>query len=266
VSLELIDEPEIPMRQTFDDEKFDELVDSIRVNGVQVALIVEPRAERYVVIAGHRRLKACRVLNAITVPCDVRQPGESADEAVKMIENDDRESVNPAESAWYLWRLFTERCNRDVDQVVALTRKPLRYVDERLRLFQGDEDVFTALSERKISFGVAKELNAIRNVGYRRLYLDNAVKFGMTIAAAADARRNANAIEDRSQRPAEPTDAAAAAAVSEQPTTNVCHVCRKSDHPERMRYVVIHEHCDLAFLEPLLAPIRASMAPESPRG
>lgn len=260
IAIDLLDDPEFAMRETVDDVKFEELVDSIRLNGVQVPLIVEQRGTRYQISAGHRRAMACRKLGASTVPCDVRQPGELDTEAIKIIENDDREKANPAETALYLHRLLERRANGDVEQLCAIVRRPRKYVEDRLLLFQGDGDVFEALKHRKIGLGVALELNLITDIGYRRLHLENATKFGMTIEAAKYARRDANALINRSERT--PNGGAAGAELNQQPASlaDVCHVCRRSDHLERMRFIRVHEHCDLAILEPLLVPFRQANA------
>lgn len=253
---DLVDDPEIAMRETFNDDAFRELVESIRLNGIQVALIVEPRAERYRVIAGHRRLKAARVLGAVTVPCDVRSASDVDAEAIKVLENDDREAVNPAEAAVYLHRLWTERCGGDVDAVCALVRRSRQYVEDRLLLFQGDEEVFEALRAREIRFGVAKELNQITDIGYRRLHLDQARKYGMTAAAAKDARRQSNfATREHGTSPpaSSASGEAAPAPAAYQPS---CYVCGRHDRPERMRYMTVHDDCDTAIGARVLAAFR----------
>lgn len=260
----LIDDPEIAMRDTFDDEAFRELVQSIAVNGIQVPLIVEQRGDRYRISAGHRRITAARVLEAVTVPCDVRQPGELDAEAIKILENDDREEVNAGDAALYLQRLFLEKCNSDVDQVCALTKRTRRYVEDRLLLLEGDAEILEALKARRIAFGVAKELNQIKDLGYRRLGLDNALKYGMTIALARETRKNANFALDQGAKQTDTSAGGAAVAAAEQPSAYVCYICQRSDHAERMRYVMVHEHCDLAIGQRVLAGFREPDAVSEP--
>lgn len=254
----LIDDPEIAMRDTFDDEAFRELVQSIAVNGIQVPLIVEQRGGRYRVSAGHRRITAARVLEAVTVPCDVRQPGELDAEAIKILENDDREEVNAGDAALYLQRLFVEKCGHDVDQVCALTKRTRRYVEDRLLLLEGDPEILEALKARRIAFGVAKELNQVKDLGYRRLHLENALKYGMTIAAAKDARKQSNFALDQGAKLADTSTASSAGVEVAQPSAYVCYICQRGDHVERMRYVMVHEHCDLAIGQRVLAGFRES--------
>jgi ParB family chromosome partitioning protein len=260
VPLALVDDPEITMRETFDDDAFAELVESIRVNGLQVPPIVERRGERYRVSAGHRRVTALRHLAAEFVLVDVREPGDMDAEAIKILENDDREKVNPAESALYLMRLFVERCQNDVDTLCTLTRRSRKYVDDRLRLLHGDDEIFSAVRARKIGLTVGKELNAITDVNFRRLALDDALKFGMTSAAAIDRRRTYNRMVEMGTRPGDGAVGAADSNPTPAMSEQLCHVCRKGDHPERLRWIIVHEHCELTFLEPAIAGARAVLA------
>ena len=260
IPIELVDDPELTMRETFDDEKFLELVDDIKANGVQVPLIVERRGDRYRVCAGHRRITACRRLGASTVPCDVREPGALDAEAIKILENDVREQVNAAEGAMYLARLYVERCHEDVDELCALVRRSRRYVEDRLLVWSGDAEILEALKARQIGLGVALELNGISNAMWRRGGLDIAVRSGMTMAAAKQYKRDANRAA-AGQTPATDTSASGDATAAAPITANeMCYVCARSDHPERMRWIRVHEHCDLAILERLVMPFRTAEA------
>ena len=267
VPLALVDDPEVPMRDQFDDEAFAELRDSIRENGLQVMPIVEQRGDRYRIVAGHRRIEACRQLGVDELTVDVRQPSDMDAEAIKIIENDEREKVNAADAAIYLERLFLERCHNDVDELCALTRRNRKYVDERLKLRYGDEQVFAAVKARKIGLGVARELNRIADVGYRHMYLDLALKEGMTEDTAKDKRRKFEQMVQRSTLTKDLGRENVVVVPGPINTDHVCHVCRLSNHPERMRWITVHDHCDLAHLEPLLGPIRehyAAMTADQP--
>lgn len=261
----LIDRPENAMRDTFDDDAFRELTQSIAVNGIRVALIVVARGARYRLVAGDRRLAAARVLKAVTVPCDVQELDDDEIEFVKVLENEDREPVNAAEAAQYFHRLFTGRGDQDVDRVCAIVRRPRRYVEDRLLLIDGDPEVFTALKDRRIAFGVAQELNQILDRGYRRMWLDNALKYGLTIAAAKDARKQANFAVEQGAKHGGDQAAAAVESAEAAPSQYVCYICLRGDHVERMRYVMVHEHCDLAIGQRVLAAFREpDAAPETP--
>lgn len=257
----LIDRPELAMRESFVDQAFEDLKTSIAANGIRVALIVVQRADRYKLVAGDRRLAAAHALNAVTVPCDIQELDDDELEFVKVLENEDRDPVNPADAAVYFMRLFREKCGEDVDKVCARVRRERRYVEERLSLFAGDEAVFAALKASQISLGVAKELNAIVDVNYRLMQLDNAQKYGMTIAAAKDARKSANfAVANRGAAPDTSTSPVSGEQPA-QPSPYVCYICSRSDHVNRMRIVMVHEHCDLAIGQRVLAAFKEPDVP-----
>lgn len=252
----LIDRPDVAMRDSFVDEAFDELKASIAANGIRIALIVRPRGDRFEVVAGDRRLAAALALHAVTVPCDVQDVDDDDLEFVKVLENEDRAPVNAADAAAYFTRLFATKCGEDIDRVCALVRRDRRYVEDRILLFQGDEAVFAALKAGKISFGVAQEMNRIDDQNYRRMHLEQAEMYGMTIAAAKQTRQAAN-FATSGKPPAGGAGAVVPGAdVTPSPSQNVCYICQRSDKPERMRYALVHEHCDLAIGQRVLAPFR----------
>jgi ParB/RepB/Spo0J family partition protein len=252
----LIDGPELAMRDGFDTTEQRELEASIAQHGVRVALIVVARGDRYRVVAGDRRLHAARALGAVTVPCDVQEISDDDLEFVKVLENEDRAPVNAADAAAYCMRLYRERCGEDVDRVCAIVRRSRRWVEDRLILFAGDEKVYDALKADKISHAVALELNRIENDGYRWHHLDQALKYGMTKAAAIDARKSANFATANHGRPADTSGAATEAATTQEPSGVVCYICGRTDHRERMRYMTVHEHCDLAIGQRVLAAFK----------
>lgn len=254
----LLDDPELAMRDSFVDEAFDELKTSIAQNGIRIALIVRPRGDRFEVIAGHRRLAAARALHAVTVPCDVQDVDDEDLEFVKVLENEDRAPVNAADAAAYFTRLFATKCGEDIDRVCALVRRERRYVEDRILLFQGDEFVFAALKAGKISFGVAQEMNRIDDQNYRRMHLEQAEMYGMTIDAAKQLRKGANFATSGKPQPGE--NGATVLGADAPPTApgNVCYICNRSNNPGRFRYVLIHEYCDLAIGQRTLAPFRES--------
>lgn len=262
IAVSLLDDPELAMRDSFVDDAFDELCASIAAHGIQISLIVRPRAERFEVVAGHRRLAAARRLGLVTVPCDVRELADQEAECIKVLENEDRAAVNAADSALYIGRLFKERCGEDVDRVCAIVRRQRRYVEDRLALFAGDEDVFNALKAGHVSLGVALELNQITDRNYRLDALDQAHKYGMTIAAARETRKNANFAT--SGKPSPSDSGSPTAPVDDSPVSlgRVCYICNRSDKPERFRYVLVHEHCDLAIGQRVLSPFREEPAAE----
>lgn len=263
IPIGLIDPPENAMRETFDDDELRELVDDIRVNGVQVALIVEQHGERYRISAGHRRYTAARALGAATLPCDIRQPGELDAEAIKVLENDVRENVNAAEAGAYLMRLYETRAEHDIDKLCAIVRRSRTYIEDRLLLQQGDTDVLAALRQRRISFAVAKELNRVKELGYRRLFLQNAIEGQASAKTVKQWRDGHERLQAAQGEPAPGAGAVEAAAVEPAPSHCACVVCRSVDNMQRMKLVYLHDYCELAVLDRALADFRRSIGGEA---
>jgi ParB family transcriptional regulator, chromosome partitioning protein len=134
VALDLIDEPAEAVRATFDEVQLAELATSIADMGLIQPIIVKRAGERFEVIAGHRRLVACRIAGLSPVPCLVREPGAVDPNAVKVAENYYREPVNPAEEAAFLQHLLETKCGGDTDNLAALIKHSRSYVEDRLML------------------------------------------------------------------------------------------------------------------------------------
>ena len=99
ISVNLIDNnPEQPRKQ-FNEEKLNELAESIRQHGIVQPLIVKKNGERYVIIAGERRFRAARIAELGEVPAIVRDMDGREVMEVALIENIQRENLNPIEEA-----------------------------------------------------------------------------------------------------------------------------------------------------------------------
>jgi ParB/RepB/Spo0J family partition protein len=180
ISIDLIDEPEIIMRESMSDEGLVSLADSMRELGQLQAIGVVQIGRRYRVIWGHRRRVVAARAGLRELECKVFPEGTSDVEARKVAENDEQETVNVVSEATYYQQLFEKVCGRDVDRVAALVRKPLSRVLDRLDLLRGDATVLQALREGRISIAVANVLNQCPHEGYRSDFLHQAIRDGAT--------------------------------------------------------------------------------------
>jgi len=192
VPIELLLEPVIAARQTFDDVKFVELCDSLRSIGQLLPLHVEEEGPRYRIHAGHRRFEAGKVCGFTTMECKVWLPGTCTGEAIKSHENAFREDLNAAEEADYFARLLQGPAENDVDKLAEMVMQKVGYVQQRLGLIMGDSRVFEGLKAGVITIGVAQELNLIKHEGYRLQYLDVAARGGCSVRQMRDWRVQLN--------------------------------------------------------------------------
>jgi len=255
IPLELIDQPEVAIRETMDQTALEELTDSIREMGVLQPIVVVASDGRYRILAGHRRFIAAGRAGRPTIPALVRPAGAGAGEAVTVHENCHREDVNPAEEAGYLAHLLETSCGGDVDKLCRLTRQKRGYVEERLLLLRGDPEVLQTLKQRRLSLAVARELNRIRDQGYRRMYLEAAARGGATARMVQEWR-----IQSERVIPAEPPPPGNGAnqfsALPAPITTMRCFLCDESDDIPEMELLYVHRSCRKVILRPLLAERR----------
>jgi len=256
IPLGLIDAPELPSRATMDEHKLDELVASIRANGLLQPMSVARVGDRYEVVAGHRRWLACGRAGVVAVPCVVYPSKESALEAIKYAENRHREDLNPAEEAIWFNELLERDCGGDVDRLCEQLHEKRSYVEGRLNLLAGDEKIFQALQDGKIKIGVAHQLNRCKVEQYRRYLLHQAIIGGATVAVVSGWIQDwENAERAASGAPAPSSDAAPPSAI---PQTDYfrCGVCLGTDNVYLMVPVNIHQHCKLAIFDKLMASYR----------
>lgn len=249
----LLDAPVLDIRTARDAEKLDELKDDILRRGVLFPIIVVPAGERYEVVDGFRRTIAATRAGLVVVPCCVYATKDAASEGIKFAANAYREDMSPAEEALFFYELFQHECHEDVDAVCALVGKKRSYVESRMDLLAGDDQVFAALRERRISIGVAQELNKLPAEDYRRFYLHLAVRDGASIALVSAW------VTEWKKLYGTPTVAAAPIVPTPAPIVPTghdptrCVVCRQVDPRFIPELVSVHTHCRLAVLEKLIA-------------
>jgi len=162
LSLDDIDPPALASRETVDERALEELAQSIARVGLIQAIGVRRCGARYQVVYGHRRFLACQMIGTPTIECVIVGDGDVSPEALKIIENAEREAVNPAEEAAMLHTLLANDCGGDTDVLARLLHRSREYVESRLLLLAGDRDVLAALRAGKITLSVARELNMMR--------------------------------------------------------------------------------------------------------
>lgn len=169
-------------RSAFDEEKLRELAKTIKERGIIEPLIVRKTATGYELISGERRLKAAKMAGLKSVPCIVRAVKEEEMLELALIENLQREDLNPVEEA-RAYRMLKEKFGMTQEEIAEKVGKDRATVANIMRLLKLPEEVLQGLSEGKISEGHAKVLLSIQNPQeviktYRRI-----VKNGLSVRA-----------------------------------------------------------------------------------
>ena len=145
-------------RQDLREDTLQELADSIRVQGVVQPIVVRPSGEDcYELIAGERRWRAAQLAGLSEVPAVVREVSDRAAIAMALIENIQREDLNPLEEATALQRLIAEfeLTHQQAAEAVGRSRAA---VTNLLRLLELSEEVRRLVQDRKLDVGHARAL------------------------------------------------------------------------------------------------------------
>ncbi|MCX8049969.1 MAG: ParB/RepB/Spo0J family partition protein [Methylohalobius sp.] len=145
-------------REDINLERLQELADSIKTYGVVQPIVVRPLTDgRYELIAGERRWRAARMAGLTEIPVVVRQLDDRAALALALIENVQREDLNPLEQAEAMRRLL-EEFNMTHQQLAAAIGKSRTTITNLLRLLELHPQVKRLLAEGKIEMGHARAL------------------------------------------------------------------------------------------------------------
>lgn len=171
LSVELIQRGIYQPRVHFEPESLQELAESIKAQGVVQPIVVRPiSAGRFELIAGERRWRATQLAGLHEIPAVVKDLSDQAAAAVSLIENIQRENLNPLEESRALQRLIDEfdMTHQQVAEAVSRSRTT---VTNLLRLKDLNEDVKLLVDERKIDMGHARALLAL--TGHEQSLLAN---------------------------------------------------------------------------------------------
>lgn len=149
-------------RQNFDDEKLDELTESIKQYGVLQPLIVQKKDGFYQIIAGERRWRAARNAGLDKVPVIIKEYNSEETLAISLIENIQREDLSPIEEAKAYKRLMEEHHLKQ-EEVAEKVGKSRSAIANFLRLLNLDETVQLMVEEGSISAGHAKVLLGVES-------------------------------------------------------------------------------------------------------
>ena len=163
VPVELIQRGKYQPRRDINQEALEELASSIRSQGVMQPIVIRPIAEKkYEIIAGERRWRASQLAGLDTIPAVIRDVPDEAAIAMALIENIQREDLNPLEEAVALKRLQDE-FELTHQQVAEAVGKSRTAVTNLLRLIALDEEVKKLLEHGDIEMGHARAMLSLTN-------------------------------------------------------------------------------------------------------
>lgn len=167
-------------RKQFDQDKLDELADSIRKHGVVQPILVRRVGQRYTIVAGERRYRAARQAGLTEIPVVVREFEDDQVLEVALIENLQREDLNPIEEAMAL-RFLMQQHDLTQEEVAERISKSRPAIANALRLLALPPSVQDLLREGKLTSGHARALAGMKDAGRAAALADEAVAAGYTV-------------------------------------------------------------------------------------
>ncbi len=167
-------------RKYFDDEKLAQLAESIKQHGVVQPLIVSRSGSAYKIVAGERRWRAARLAGLQTVPVIVRDFSDRKIMEVALIENIQREDLNPIEEAEAYNKLI-EEYKMTQEEISATVGKSRSAVANSIRLLNLQEKIKELIISGEISSGHARALLSIEDQAIQMKAVEEIIKKGLSV-------------------------------------------------------------------------------------
>jgi len=200
-------------RTYFDEAAIEDLVASVRAQGIIQPLVVTPEGEGYAIIAGERRWRAARQAGLAAVPVVIRQVTDDRELLeLALVENLQRSDLNPIEEA-EAYAALQEKFGLSQEEVATRVGKARTTVTNALRLLRLPDEVLDLLREGRLTAGQARPLLAIQDPEEQIRLADRAVRDGLSARdlerLAAEPQPQENRKPKKPDRPVEVHTAAA---------------------------------------------------------
>lgn len=170
-------------RKTFNEEKIEELAASIREHGIIQPIVVRKKSRGYEIVAGERRWRAAIKAELSQVPCLIRNLDDEQNMLIAIIENMQREDLNPIEEAEGL-RQMTETFGMTQEQVSRSVGKSRPYITNSMRLLKLPEYIRESIADGRISAGHGRTLIAASDEDMRKSIWEKMIKEGLSVREA----------------------------------------------------------------------------------
>jgi len=167
-------------RKNFDREKMEELKGSIKKHGIIQPIVVRKMANGYETVAGERRLKAAKEIGLKKIPAIIKSINNEKSLEIALVENIQREDLNPVEQANAFKRLIDE-FKLTQQELAEATGKSRALVTNTIRLLKLNPDIQKNISEGKISFGHAKLLLSIEDEEVQKAVCDRIIANDLSV-------------------------------------------------------------------------------------
>jgi len=187
----------------FDEESIGALADSIREVGLLQPVLVRPAGDGFELIAGERRWRAARRVGLQTIPALVRETDDDAALEQALVENVQREDLNPLEEAAAYQQLI-EDFKLTHEKVAARVGKSRAAISNTLRLLQLPPSIQRAVRESQLSMGHARALLGTPDRAFQEALAKRAINEDLSVRAVEEAVRVRNDGASNGEKPPAP--------------------------------------------------------------
>lgn len=187
-------------RTQFDDESLRQLADSVKAHGIVQPILVRRSGDHYELVAGERRWRAAKLAGLRTIPAVVRDIPDKDLLEVALIENVQREDLNPIEEAQAYSKLI-ETVGLTQEALAERVGRDRSYITNYLRLLRLPDDIQQLVKQKKISTGHARTLLALPHVDLQRLVARQIISNDLSVRATEDIVRKRTAGDSSSKNP-----------------------------------------------------------------
>ncbi len=181
IPVDIIEPNPFQPRMSFDQDALEELAESIKTLGLIQPITVRRKADgRYQIISGERRFRACRMCGMDMIPAYIRDTNDQGMLEMAIVENIQRENLDPIEVAMSYQRLI-EECNLTQEQMAVRVGKKRASVTNYLRLLKLPAKIQHDLKVGLLSVGHAKVLLGIEDQNMQEYLCDLVIKEGMSV-------------------------------------------------------------------------------------
>lgn len=172
-------DPDQP-RKNFDEEKLNELADSIRTYGMISPIVVKKRGALYEIVAGERRWRAARIVGLKEIPVVIKEVDEKTSRELSIIENIQRDDLNAVEEA-RAYQSLIEEYGLTQEEVAARVAKNRSTITNSLRLLKLEPEILQLLQDGKITQGHARALLAVEDTELRKKIAEKCTKENLSV-------------------------------------------------------------------------------------
>lgn len=181
IPVDMIEPNPFQPRMSFDQESLEELAESIRSLGLIQPITVRRKSDgRYQIISGERRFRACRLAGLDMIPAYIRDTNDQGMLEMAIVENIQRQDLDPIEVAMSYQRLI-EECNLTQEQMAIRVGKKRASITNHLRLLKLPAKIQHDLKVGLLSVGHAKVLLGVEDVKIQEYLCDLVIKEGLSV-------------------------------------------------------------------------------------